>query len=397
MKNIKYSVLTLLAALLLTACGSGGEHSGAEKSNDPTQVRAAIKEKKDALQKLKKEIDDLEVHLATIDTSAKRDERTEITTRKVRSKDFAHYVDIQGNVATSQDPAFASSETGGRIIQLLVKENAYVNKGDLIAKVDLESIRKSISEIETSFNLAKDMYDRQEKLWKQNIGSEVQYLQAKSQVEQLEKTKERLEFELKKANVYAPASGYVEQVMVKEGEVCGPGTPILQIVNTAALKVVAQVPEIYLGKVKRGDKVQINFPALDDAQTAIITEIGRMVNPNNRTFEIEVTINSKNGLIKPNLMATVAIKGFSKPNSVVVFDELIMQDVEGNNYVMLLVDGKAKKQKVALGMSYKNETLIESGLSGEESIIVKGARQVVDGDEVKASKEEPIDELAEDK
>jgi len=231
------------------------------------------------------------------------------------------------------------------------------------------------------------MFNRQEKLWKQNIGSEVQYLQSKSQVEQLEKTKERLEFELKKANVYAPASGYVEQVMVKEGEICGPGTPIIQIVNTAALKVVAQVPEIYLGKVKRGEKVEVNFPALNDSQMATIIEMGRMINPNNRTFEIEVAINTKNGLIKPNLMASVSIKDIEELKAVVVYDELIMQDVEANNYVMLLSDNKAKKQVVQLGTSYNNETVIESGLNGDETLIVKGARQVVNGDNVKAIEE----------
>ena len=120
---------------------------------------------------------------------------------------------------------------------------------------------------------------------------------------------------------------------------------------------------------------------------ATIIEMGRMINPNNRTFEIEVAINTKNGLIKPNLMASVSIKDIDKPKSVVVYDELIMQDVEGNNYVMILVDGKAKKQVVKLGTSYNNETTIESGLSGEETIIVKGARQVVNGDEVKAIEE----------
>ena len=387
MKNLTYSLFTLFIVFMLSACGGGTESGNAAQSTDPAVVKTALKEKKDALQKLKAEINELEAHLAKIDTSAKRDERTEITTRKVRVKDFAHYVEVQGNVATAQEPGFASSETGGRIVQLLTKEDAFVKKGDLIAKVDLESIRKSIAEIETSLNLSKDMFERQEKLWKQNIGSEVQYLQAKSQVEQLQKTKERLEFELNKASVYAPMSGFIEKVMVKEGEICGPGTPIVQIVNTSALKVVAQVPEIYLGKVKRGEKVEVSFPALDEKQMATIIEMGRMINPNNRTFEIEVAINTKNGLIKPNLMASVSIKDIDKPKSVVVYDELIMQDVEGNNYVMILVDGKAKKQVVKLGTSYNNETTIESGLTGEETIIVKGARQVVNGDEVKAIEE----------
>jgi membrane fusion protein (multidrug efflux system) len=383
MNTIK-SPLFLFVLIFLSSCGG----SSLEKSKDPAKVRAAIKAKQDEIKKLESEKAELEKWLAQIDSSAKVEKTVEITTKKLSTKDFAHFVEVQGNITTAQDPGMASSETGGRVIQLLVKENDYVKKGDLIAKVDLESIRRSISEIEISLNLAKDMYERQEKLWKQNIGSEVQYLQAKNQVDQLSKTKERLEYELTKANVYAPASGNVEKVMVKEGEMCGPGTPIVQILNSNALKIVAQVPENFLGKVKKGDMVEINFPAIDETQSGRVTQISRVINPVNRTFDVEASVDSKGGLVKPNLLATMLIQDYSKPKAIVLPDDLILQDVNGDSYVMIVEGEKAVKKVIKTGKSYENQTVAESGLNGDEILIVKGARQVVEGDKIKVLDEE---------
>lgn len=383
MKKYIIGLKTLLLATLLISCG-GNEPAmmGADKSKDPAKVRAAIKSKQEAIRKLEAEKKSLEKWLAEIDTTAKSNKMVEITTQKIGSKDFAHFVEVQGNIATSDDPGMASSETGGRITKLYAKKDSYVKKGDLIANVDLESIRKSIAEIEISLNLAKDMYDRQDKLWKQNIGSEVQYLQSKNQVEQLQKTKERLEFELTKANVYAPISGHIEQVMVKEGEICGPGTPIIQIINSSSLKIIAQVPETYLGKVKVGDMVDIDFPAIELTQKGRVFKISRQINPNNRTFEVEASVDSKGGLIKPNLLATMLLQDFAKSKSIVISDDLIMQDVNGASYIMLVENDKAVKRIITTGKSYKNETIVETGLNADEIIIIKGARQVIDGDKV---------------
>lgn len=385
MKTVKFSLLAMLFAVIAISCG-GGE--SAEKSKDPAKVRAAIKAKQEAIKKLTAEKEALEKWLVQIDSTAKKMKVVEITAQQLTIKDFSHYIEVQGNITTSDDPGTASSETGGRIVKLYAKKDAYVKQGDLIAKVDLESIRKSIQEIEISLNLAKDIFDRQEKLWKQNIGSEVQYLQSKNQVDQLQKTKERLEHELEKANVYAPVNGHIEQVMAKEGEMCGPGTPIVQIVNSSTLKIVAQVPENFLGKVKVGDAVEIDFPALETKQNSRVKKIGRMINSVNRTFEVEASVDSKGGQIKPNLLATMLIQDYGKAKAISLPDDLIMQDVDGNSYVMLVKDNKAAKRTVTLGKSYKNETVIDTGLDGNETLIIKGARQVVDGDEVKVLSED---------
>jgi len=380
MKTLKYSFVALMA-LSLAACGGAGV--APDQMKDPAKIRQAIQTKKEAIKTLEGELAQLQKRLGEVDTTARPEKFVDITTQKVQKKTFSHYVEVQGNITTAQDPAFASSETGGRITEMLVREDQFVKKGDLVAKVDVESIRKSLEELKTSLKLAQDMFDRQKKLWEKKIGSEVQFLQAESQVEQLTKSKERLEFELSKSNVYAPISGYVEKVMLKAGEITGPGSPIVQILNTNQLKAVAQVPENLLGKVKVGDQVELYFPALGQSQTVRVNEVSRSINSTNRTFAIEAPLASQGGLIKPNLLATIKIKDFEAEDVVVVNSNLLLQDVDGNNYLMLAKDGKAKKRIVELGRSYQNESMLAAGLEGSETLIVKGARQAIDGDKVK--------------
>jgi membrane fusion protein, multidrug efflux system len=382
---MKYILFASLAGLFWVGCGATSN----ETPKDAASAKTLLQSKKTELQKLQTEIADLEKLLGQLDTTTKVAKKVLVGQQVFLNKTFEHFVEIQANVATAEDPAIASSETGGRVVEMLVAEGQSVRKGDLVARVNLESIQKTIDELSKSMELAQDIFERQEKLWKQNIGSEVQYLQSKNQIESLQKTKERLEFELKKANVYAPASGIVEMIMVKNGEVCGPGSPIAQIINSSALKVVAAAPEIYLPSVKKGDAVKVSFPALGKEQTARVSMIGRTINPSNRTFEIEAIIGNEGGLVKPNLLATVFIKDYSKANAIAIPAELIMQDVSGNNFVMINQSGRAAKRIVTLGKSYMNETEIVSGLDGREIVLTKGARLTVEGDLIEGI-QEPI-------
>lgn len=382
MKKLYFSVVS--TALLLSACGGA---ANTEIPTDPATLRQLISAKKDALTSLQAEIIHLEEALAKADTTQRLQKKVLVTTQPVTVRTFEHFVEVQGNVATAENPTAASSETGGRIVEMLAKEGQPIKKGDLVARVNLESIQKSIDELSKSMELAQDIFQRQEKLWQQNIGSEIQYIQAKNQIESLQKTKERLEYELKKANVYAPASGIVEKVVANVGEVCGPGTPIIQIVNSTNLRVLANASENYLTAVKKGDNIRVVFPALATEQNARVSNIGRIINPTNRTFEVEAMISNDGGLVKPNLLATVFIKDYSRDKAPVVPSELIMQDVNGNNYLMINDNGKAAKRVVTMGKSYMNETEILTGLDGTELILVKGARQVIEGDLLEVIKE----------
>lgn len=378
MRYITYS-LSLALFLLAVACGGGAE---TEAPKTLAEARQALSTKRQELRALQDEVKKLEDLVEEFDTTTTREKIVVVTTSPVTVKNFEHFVEVQGNVETAQDPAFASSETGGRLMKLNVKEGDYVKRGSVIAKVNMETLRNSIAELEKSLSLAKDIYERQENLWNQKIGSEVQYLQAKNQVEQLEQSKKSLEYELSKSTVYAPISGYVDRVQVKEGEVAPPGAPIVTILNTSQLQVAASIPEVYLGSVQKGERVMVKFPALGEEQVGRVTDIGRTINPANRTFEIEIAIKN-DGKLKPNLLASVSVRDYKEDNVIVVPDQLIMQDVSGESYLMTLDGDRAKKQPVQLGKNFNNETVITNGLSKEATLLMKGARQVTDGDKVK--------------
>jgi membrane fusion protein (multidrug efflux system) len=371
---MKYLTVLFSLIFLLSACQQ--EEEGLP--SDLGELRALLKEKRDASRELGKEIAEIEAIIEKQDPNAKK-KRTLVTTQLLKRKTFDHFVEIQGTV-TSDDLVTASSDVGGRIIDLKVEEGQNIQKGQLIARLDLEQLDKQIAELQTSLELARELYDRQKRLWDQNIGSEVQFLQAKNNKERLEKSLETLEFQKNKANVYAPISGVVENKFLKVGELAGPGTPIIQILNTSKVKVVADVPENYIQSIRKGESVTIQFPALDKEQKARIALVGRTIDPSNRTFTVEVDLNNKGGLLKPNLLANVMFNDYSQKDAVVIPLELVQQEVGGKSYVFVKTDGEegpvAKKMYVKTGESYKGEVVIAKGLTGEEEIIIDGARNL---------------------
>jgi len=242
---MKYLLSLVTLFVLLVACQQ-------EQQVDPNAIPEDLNGKKEFLKNKKAELRQLtqliEKTEGEIDALIPDDQkaRTLVTTTPVPLKNFERYVEIQAAVE-ADDMVAASSETGGRILSMNFKEGDNIRKGQLVAKIDLEQIDKQVAELETAMTLAKDVFGRQERLWKQNIGSELQYLEAKNTVERLEKSLETIEFQKTKANVYAPISGVVEMVTLKQGEMASPGMPILQILNTNKVKVVADIPETYLG------------------------------------------------------------------------------------------------------------------------------------------------------
>lgn len=379
------TILSLLSLVFLFA---------ACNSSEPNNL--TLDEKKVQLSELYAELRTLEERAKSLEAEIEAEDpqlgsnRILVTTMDIERKDFKHYSEVQGTIQ-SDNYLSASSEVGGRILEMRVEEGQTVSKGQIIARVDLEQVNKQIAEVETSLRLANDVFERQQRLWEQNIGSEIQFLQAKNNKERLEKSLESLRYQLSKEYVYSPISGVVDQVLSKAGELAAPGTPIVRVLNTAQVKIVADVPETYLQSIKKGQRVQISIPALGMDQEATVTEVGRIINPNNRTFTIEIALNNSNGLLKPNLLALVLINDYSKSNSVVVPIELVQQEVGGKNYVFvqdsLNNERIARKIYVSTGRSYLGEIIIEEGLSGEETLIMEGARGLADKDLIQVQKE----------
>jgi len=366
-RSIKW-IGRLSALLLMIAVVSSCQEKQAETA---TEVKAAIKEKKDAIKAIEAEIAELSTKLEELEPKKEKGPAL-ISTQTLEAVDFKRYTEVQASVI-SDEKVFVTSETGGRLLSVNAQEGQYVKRGQLLASVDLQSLKDQRAELETGMSLAKDVYDRQKRLWDQNIGSEIQYLQAKNNYERLQKT--------------LTISGVVDMEFLKPGELAGPGAPILQLFNPNKLKVTADIPETYLGKIRRGDKVDINLPAIDKQMTKSVTLLGRTIDPSNRTFKVEVATNSANGTIKPNLLAELSFNDYSKKDAIVVPLEIVQQEVSGKKYVFAAVDkgGKmvAEKIYVITGEGYEGNIIIEEGLSAGDQIIINGARSVANGDLVK--------------
>jgi RND family efflux transporter MFP subunit len=352
-----------------------------QPKDDLTQMKSDLASKKAELLTLQGDIKTLNEAIEKLEPTKKVDSIL-VKTIQLKPTDFTKYANLQASVV-SDDLTYASSEVGGRIINLFVKEGDQIKKGQLIASIDLDAIQKQKEEIETSLSLAKTVFERQKNLWDQEIGSEIQFLQAKNNMERLEKSISTINTQLSKKNVYAPISGYVEKEFSKAGEICAPGSPIIEILNNYSLKIKADVPENYLTKVKSGDIVDISLPALNETMKSKITQLGRTIDPANRTFKIEVALKNDKNIYKPNLLAEVKIKEFEQKNAIVIPIDYVLEEVSGQKFVYKVnqtKDGaKAEKVDVTLGESFDGQVIVLEGLKEDDQLITEGSHLIIDG------------------
>lgn len=372
MKNL---VFIIFAILFLASCG------GNSNPNDLAAKRTLLEKKKTELKNISQEIETLREEILKLDPP-KEKPPVLVSLETLEPETIKRYTEIQASLM-SEDFISASSELGGRLITMTAKEGQHVRKGQLLATIDLQTLKDQKAELETGMSLAKDIYDRQKRLWDQKIGTEIQYLQAKNTYERSQKSLDLLNTQLKKAYVYAPISGVVENVIIQSGEMSSPGMPIVQIFNPNKLKIVADVPESFLGKINRGDEVKIEFPALGIETTKHVSLVGRTIDPSNRTFKIEVNTNSMGNTLKPNLLAKIAFNDFTQKDAISVPLTLVQEEISGKKYVYTAKDenGKllAEKSYVEIGESSEDKIIITSGLQTGDRIITEGARSVSQG------------------
>lgn len=360
------------------------QESTGELPEDLASLRTLQGELKKQHHEIETQLDEVNSRIEALSPQSEK-KAALVTVEKVEKGTFKHYVNMQATVQ-SDDVVRVGSEVGGLIVNVNVDEGQNVNRGQLIARLDLESVNKQLAELETQYSLAVDVFDRQKRLWDQKIGSEMQYLQAKNNKERIEKSMELLKYQATKANVYAPISGVVEAIMLKEGEIASPGYPIVEIVDTRDLKIVADLPENYLTSVSLRDEVEVRFPAIGDTTMGKISLIGRTIDPSNRTFKVEVDLTNKSGLLKPNLLAEMRINDYTEKDVVVIPAVLMQQEVGGKNFVYVVEekDGKsfAKKKYIETGKSGDNEIIVSAGLTEGETLIKDGARGLTEGDPI---------------
>jgi membrane fusion protein, multidrug efflux system len=373
MKTI-YKIILPSLILLFSAC-----------QDDLSKKKAQLEQLKQESAELLAAIEVLEQEITAIEPEAIEFKRKDIliTTLPVKKGDFKHFVEVTGSVLSKKNVSI-SAETAGRIQQIVAVEGMRVAKGQVLAQIDAESIQRNIEEVEKQLELVKVIFEKQERLWNQQIGTEIQFLEAKTRKESLEKNLASLKVQGAKTTVRAPFSGTVESVKVRLGEVVQPGTPILQFVGDSDLFLEADISEKYVGIVNKGDAVEIIFPSINETLNTKVSAVGAIINPNNRTFKVEVVLPNM-PLVKPNMISVVKIKDHENLAAIIIPNNLILQDPQGD-FVYIVEGNLAKKRYIKRGMTYKDFTEILEGLKEGEVLVDKGFREVGDNFSVNISK-----------
>lgn len=365
----------LLILAVLVSCNS---------NESAEEIRNKINEKEKKIQDLSLEINKLKKQLNEEDVDTAR-KAIPVKTETIQPEEFNHYFEASG-VVEAVNEAFVSPEISGQIEEILVDEGDRVKRGQVLARLSKDVIDNNINEVKTQLDLARIMYDKQKRLWDKKIGSEVQYLEAKNRVESLESRLSTLQAQRNMAVVTAPINGIVDNIFKKKGELAVPGMQLMQIVNLDELYVNVDIAETYLPKVSKGDKVILEFPTYADMKMQVpIHRIGNVIEPDNRTFTLELKIENKDGIFKPNMVAIVKVNDFSADSAMVVPAIVLKQDLKG--HYLYTVTGKpdnfeAEKSYVTPGLSYNDETMIKEGLNFGDRVVVSGYTQISDGSDV---------------
>jgi RND family efflux transporter MFP subunit len=374
------SLLTYASLLLLSI----GEASCT--GNDLDAKKTELEGLKSQLSEITTQIKALEAELIAADPAfaAAAKKSLLITTVAATKGDFTHFVEVTGSVLSKKNVNI-SAETGGRILDIPAIEGMRMSKGQVLAKIDSESIQRSIEELENNLSLARTVFEKQERLWNQKIGTEIQYLEAKSRKEGLEKSLASLRTQMAKAAVRAPFNGTVETVRIRVGELVQPGSQMFQFVGESDLFIEADISESYIGVLAKGDSVEITFPSIKKTITTKVSATGSIINPNNRTFKVEVFLPSLPE-VKPNMISILKIQDYKNKESVIVPSHLILADTKGD-YLFAVENGVAKKKYVKRGYTSGDQTEIVEGLVGTEMLVDKGFREVGDNFSVNVSKQ----------
>ena len=358
-------ILYISAVLFLAACSS--------KPKDPKAELADLKKQQS---ELSAKITALQAKVGTTDST----KGTDVSAITIKPGQFTNYVQIQGRI-DAQDNVTAYPQATAAITALNVKAGDHVSKGEVLAQLDNSVLQQNIAQAQAQANLSQTLYQRQKNLWDQKIGTEVQFLQAQTQLQTSQKQVASLRQQADQYRIVSPISGVVDQMDLKLGQIASPGQSGIRIVNADVLKVKADVPESYSSTVNQGDSVKILFPDVADSITTRVTFAAKVIDPTSRSFAIEVKL-PHNSEYRPNMTAVLKIADYSKKNTIVIPVNAIQKSDEGD-YVYVSVNGYAKRKPITEGATSGGLTEIKSGLSAGDQVITEGASELGDGDKVK--------------
>lgn len=375
-KAISTLLLPVLIVFVAFSCGKKEDNSIAGKKAQLAELQKESSTLNDKIQKLQAELDKLE--------PAKEEKTKTVAVSPVITSNFQHFVEATGRLE-AENNVFISPQMGGAITRVFVKVGDMVAKGQKIATIDNSILRNSIQEVEIQLETAKTIFERQKNLWDQKIGTEVQFIQAKAQVDALERRIITLKSQDGMNIVTSPISGMIDEVRLKAGEIAAPGLGIARVVNFGDLKVVANVPDTYAGTISKGDVVKIKFPDLQKEITAKLTFVSQTINQVSRTFTVEAKVPNIDKSMKPNLTAILNVNDQSKGGAIVIPESYVQTTEQGSIVYVASQEGNkkiARAKVVTTGLSYDGKIEIKSGLSTGDLLITEGYQEIVDGQSI---------------
>lgn len=382
----KISIL-FLTALVLVSCGGDKKSTEAIiESGNLEAIRAKRAEIVTKQTEIQEELKTIDEAISKLDTVKHVPLITSITAKEEL---FNHFFEVQGSV-TTKDLLVVTPEYNGILTNVYVKEGQKVSRGQALAKIDDGGLGQQLAQLEIQAELAKTTFERQKRLWDQKIGSEIQYLQAKSNYEAQTRVVNQLQQQVAKTIVRAPFSGTIDDVISEQGSVVAAGqTPLLRIVNLNNMYIETEVPESYISDVTKGKAVMAEFPVLGKTFETQVRQAGDFINPANRTFKVEVDIPNKDHLVKPNLTAKLKINDYTNEKAILIPQSIISENAQGEQYVYVVDnknsenEGIAKKVIITTGKTQGDVIEVLSGIKSGTEIIKEGARSVKDNQPVK--------------
>ena len=380
-------LIITLSLILLLSCNSSRNSSINDLINkgDLETLKKKKKEYVDLMNDLRLDLNNINNGIMLLDEN----EQIQVISKfNVIEKEFTTYVELQANLKSRKN-VIILSEFQGTFRNLFVREGQLVKKGELLAEINDSGLKEQLDQMLIQANYTKDNFDRVKRLWEKNIGSEMQFLKAKSDFETNNKMVEQIRDQLSKTKIYAPFDGEIDEIISNLGSNLVPGSPILRVVNLDIIYAEAQVPEKYVSSIELGTEALVSIPLLNKEVTSKIVQSGNFINPNNRTFRVEAPVENKDKRIKQNLNARIKIKNYSNIKALVVPLRVIREDASGRPFIYKLVETDKKdilltvKIFVETGANNDEEIEITKGLSIGDIIVLEGANNVEDNQRVR--------------
>jgi len=384
MKKFYISILVLL----IISCNSSGSSNITSliENGDIEELKKRKKEYVDTMNTMQVELNEINDGIAFLDENEKL---TLVSSYEIKEKVFNSYIEAQANLKTRKN-ILILPEFQGTLEQIYVNEGQNVKKGTLLAEINDSGLKEQLEQLTIQANFAKENFERTERLWNNNIGSEIQFLKSKTDFESSQKMVEQMKNRLAKTKVYAPFDGEVDEIISNQGSNLIPGvSQILRLVNLDKIYAEASVSEKYISFIEEGTEVIVQVPLLGKDIKSKIIQTGNFINPNNRTFRVEVPVENIDNKIKQNLDAKIKINIYSKKDAVIIPLKIVREDASGKNFVYVMnqdvKEGVYITDKTFISLGNKNNTDIEvtEGLKIGDMLVLEGASIVEDSQRVK--------------